>query len=67
MSQSTINNLVDRWLSDPDFRQALRSDPRAAVETSGYTLDPDEWAALDAIDWNLSDEQLQARVSKVAG
>lgn len=67
MTQSTISALVDRWLNDPQFRQALRSDPKGTVESSGYTLVPDEWAALQAIDWSLSDEQLQTRASKIGG
>jgi hypothetical protein len=64
MSRETIEELVDRWLDDPAFRAAVRQDPDAAIRATGLTLDADEWAAIRAIDWSLSDEELSTRASK---
>jgi len=55
---------MDRWINDPAFRAELRSDPEGAVNRAGVELSEDEVAALRSTDWSLSDEQLQARVSK---
>lgn len=64
MSQQAIEILFDRWMNDPTFRVAIRQDPEEAVRRTGVELTQEEWAALHAIDWSLSDEQLQARVNK---
>ena len=47
---SAFGILMDRWLDDPAFRVELRADP-------------DQWAAVRR-QLTLSDEELQARVSK---
>lgn len=64
MSHETIGKLIDRWINDPAFRQQMRADPEGTVKRSGTQLDADEWAALRNVDWQLSDEQLQSRISK---
>src|SRR5271165_5100493 len=66
MSQSAIETLMDRWENDPGFRSELRTDPEAAVRTSGVSLTADEEAAIRGIDWSMSDEQLSARATKFA-
>ena len=55
--------VMDRWLSDPAFRDELRADPEAAIGRLGVSLDADQWAAVRR-QLELPDEQLQARVSK---
>jgi len=65
MSRAAIGVLIDRWLNEPEFRAAVRRDPEVAVRASGVELDAEEWAALGAIDWNLSDEELNSRLSKM--
>ena len=64
MSREAIGKLVDRWINDPVFRQQMRADPEGTVKRSDAQLDADEWAALRNVDWQLSDEQLQARINK---
>ena len=63
MNREVIEQLMDRWTNDSAFRDQVRADPKGALRASGLELDADEQAALEHIDWNLSDEQLQARVS----
>lgn len=65
MSYEAIGTLIDRWLSDPVFRAALRADPRETVRKTGIALDQEEWEALQRIDWNASDEELKRRASKL--
>lgn len=67
MSRESVRTVIDRWMTDPGFRSALRANPEQTIKQGGYQLDPDEWAALKAIDWSQSDEQLKARASKIAG
>jgi predicted ribosomally synthesized peptide with nif11-like leader len=65
MSREGVETLMDRWTNDPAFRTQLRADPEGAARAAGVDLDTEEWAALRGIDWSLSDEELQARSSKV--
>ena len=55
---------MDKWMNEPAFRVDIRADAQAAVKKAGVELDADEWAALKAVDWNQSDEQLQSRANK---
>jgi hypothetical protein len=64
MSREAIEELLDRWMDDPAFRNAIRQDPEATVRASGLELDADEWAAVRRIDWSLSDEELTSRANK---
>jgi hypothetical protein len=64
MSQSAVESLIDRWMNEPAFREALRHDPEGTVRGTGVELDADEWDALRAVDFSLSDAELQARVSR---
>jgi hypothetical protein len=64
MSREAIEQLVDRWMNEPRFRDELLADPEEAVSRSGLQLNPDEWATLRNVVVNLSDEALQARISK---
>jgi hypothetical protein len=55
--------VLERWLTDPGFREELRRAPEAAVAQLGVTLDADQWAALRR-QLELSDDQIQANISK---
>jgi putative modified peptide len=65
MSQEAMRTLVERWTGDAAFRAQMRQDPQAAIRDSGLNLTNDEMAAVTSIaSENLSDQELQARVSK---
>ena len=64
MSREAVEQVVDTWMSDAGFRRRMRADPEGAVRSLGVTLDADEQAALENVDWSLSDEELQTRMSK---
>ena len=59
-----MEELIDQWMNDDSFRAELRRDAEATVRARNIELNEDEWAALRSVDWSLSDEALQARVSK---
>lgn len=64
MSREAVEQLLDRWMDDPAFRAAVRENPEVAVRSTDLELDEEEWAALRAVDWSLSDEELTTRASK---
>jgi predicted ribosomally synthesized peptide with nif11-like leader len=64
MSREAIEELIDRWMNDPAFRAAVREDPEGAVRDTGLELTADELAAVQGVDWSLSDEELSSRASK---
>lgn len=65
MGYEGIGKLIDRWFSDPMFRQNLRQDPEGTMRKSGMTLSSEEWASFKKVDWALSDEELKNHVSKL--
>lgn len=64
MSHEQVGRLVDKWMNDQEFRKQLKANPQEAIKKSGVSLAPEEWAALKKIDWNKSDQELQALISK---
>ena len=65
MSSPNAETLIDKWINDTAFRNAMRRDPEAAATAAGVSLSDDERTALGAIDWSQSDEQLAERASKM--
>ncbi len=61
---NALQELLTRWLNDVTFRDAFQADPQQAIQSSGLDFAPDELAALEAAQWNLSDGALAERVSK---
>ncbi len=64
MSRQAVEQLMDRWMNEPNFRDEIRRDPEGTVRRMNLELDEDEWAALRNMDWKLPDEELQARANK---
>ena len=50
MSRQAIESLIDKWTSDPGFREGMRNDAEATVRMAGVDLDQDEWSAIRAVD-----------------
>ncbi len=63
MNHETLGKLMDRWNSDAVFREAVRSDPLGAIANTGLQLSDEEIAAVQAVDWTLSDQELATRSS----
>ena len=66
MGMQEVGKLIDKWVNDKNFREALRKDPKIAVQKSGVKLSSEEWDLLKNVDWSLSDEELKARINKGA-
>ena len=64
-NQEAMQQLADRFINDAEFREEMRQDPGGAAERAGYQLDEEDRQALRSMDWGVSDENLQARVSKI--
>ncbi|HEY7037039.1 MAG TPA: Os1348 family NHLP clan protein [Thermomicrobiales bacterium] len=64
MERNGLDVLLDRWLNDPAFRDGLGSDPESAIRASGIDLSAEEWDALRAAKYDLSDGALAERVNK---
>lgn len=64
--QEAMQQLADRFVNDPEFRERMRQDPEAAAEREGLALDEEDRQALRSVDWGGSDEELKERVSKAA-
>ena len=65
MGRDGLGALMERWVNDPSFREEVKKDAVGVARKNGIELSADEEAALRTIDWSLSDEELQTRVSKV--
>lgn len=65
MSFESIGKLIDRWVADKEFRKQVRLDAERAVRDSGISLTPSEWGVLHKINWKVSEDELQARISKM--
>ena len=63
-NQEAMQQLTDKFMNDPDFRERMRQDPEGTAERSGFQLDEEDRQALHSIEWNLPDEQLKERMSK---
>ena len=66
MSTEEIEHLMQRWATDPDFRDAVRRDPASAISDAGFQLDEVEWAAIDQTDWTLPTTALRDRTAQVS-
>lgn len=64
MSYQAIGQLVDKWMTDGEFRKNLRKDPEGTLKRSGVSLSQEEWAAFKSIDWNQTDDQLRTRINR---
>lgn len=63
-NQEAMQQLADKFMNDPEFREQMRQDPEGTAERSGLRLDEGDRQALHGIDWSQPDEELKPRVSK---
>jgi hypothetical protein len=65
MSLAAMERIIDRWHTDATFREKLRTNADVALQSSGEELDGSDLEALRSIEWNLPDQQLEERISKL--
>jgi predicted ribosomally synthesized peptide with nif11-like leader len=64
MSEEEVERLFDACRTNAEFRARVRNARRAYVETEGYELTEAEWDVFEAIDWDLSDDELLAQYKR---
>jgi hypothetical protein len=64
MQRNGVEQLVEKWLNEPGFREKMRKDPGGTVASCGISLNAEEWATMKNVVMSTSDEELKARVSK---
>lgn len=64
MTQTTMEQLLDRWLNDTAFRDELQRDPEATIRATEIALTDEDWQVLRAANYDLSDGALAERVAK---
>jgi predicted DNA-binding protein (UPF0251 family) len=50
MSLAAVQQLIERWEQDEQFRNQLQQDPEAAVQQANINLEPEELEALKSVD-----------------
>ena len=58
MSRDEVERLYQACRTNREFRAKVRGARRAHVEAEGFDLTGTEWEVFDAIDWDLTDEEL---------
>jgi hypothetical protein len=64
MSREAVEYVLDRWINDAAFREAVRADPEAAIRRAGIELEPAEWEAVRNATHLPGDHRLDARENK---
>lgn len=62
--KKTMEQLLDRWMNDPSFKDQLRSDPKTTLKSYGIDATDDMVKSLKAVSSNASVEELKERVVK---
>ena len=58
-----MNQIMERWVADPEFSNQLRDDLEGAVSSLGLELKTEDLAMLREIDWQINDTELQTRLN----
>ncbi len=59
-----VEQLVDRWMNEPGFKEQLAADPEGTVQAAGIALSADEWATLRNTGMAVGDAEKPTRISK---
>ena len=61
---NSVDQLVDKWLNNPSFRDQMQRDLEGTIKRSGITLSAEEWTTVRNVVMTTADEALRARISK---
>ena len=64
MTRNGVDQLVQKYLNEPGFKDKMQRDPEGAVKNSGISLNAEEWATVRNIVMTTSDEALRQRANK---
>ena len=65
MNPTSMLELANRYLNDPQFKERMRQDPEGTAQSTGLTLDDEDRQSIR--DWDMSssgEEELKDRISK---
>ena len=68
MNPTSMLEIADRYLNDPQFKEQMRKDPERTAESTGLKLDDEDRQSIR--EWDMSssgDEELRERISKGVG
>ena len=68
MNPTSMLEIADRYLNDPQFKEQMRKDPERTAESTGLKLDDEDRQSIR--EWDMSssgDEELRERISKGIG
>ena len=57
MNPSSVIELANRYLDDPQFREQMRQDPEGTAESTGLTLDEEDRQSIRNWEWGPSGEE----------
>jgi hypothetical protein len=65
MYPTSMLELANRYLNDPQFKEQMRQDPEGTAERTGLKFDDEDRQSIRSWDMSSSgDEQLKGRISK---
>jgi predicted ribosomally synthesized peptide with nif11-like leader len=64
MSEEDVERLFQACRTNARFRAKVRGARRAYVEKRGFALTAQEWEVFDAIDWDLTDDELLTQYAR---
>ena len=65
MNPTSMLELANRYLNDPQFKEQMRQDPERTAQSTGLELDDEDRQSIRSWDMSSSgDEQLKERISK---
>ncbi len=68
MNPTSMLELANRYLNDPQFKEQMRQDPEGTAQSTGLKFDAEDRQAIR--DWDMSssgEEELKERISKGVG
>jgi hypothetical protein len=65
MNPTSMLELTDRYVNDPQFKERMRQDPEGTAESTGLKLDDEDRQSIRSWDMSSSgEEELKDRMSK---
>jgi hypothetical protein len=68
VNPTSMLELADRYLNDPQFKERMRKDPEGTAQSTGLKFDDEDLQSIRGWDMSSSgDEELKDRISKGIG
>ena len=65
MNPTSMLEIADRYLNDPEFKERMRQDPEGTAQSTGLKFDDEDRQSIRDSDWGPSgEEELKERISK---